>query len=67
MPRTTREYLLRYADQSIAAYDKIMERLLMIQVEYKENYPDHAKAIEFIAQETLRLQETLQMFRDEVM
>lgn len=67
MPRSTREYLLRYADQAINDFDRALYKLKQLSDTYGEDYPEHQTAVTLIATQTLEIQEALQLFRSNVM
>ena len=46
MPRNTREYLLRYADQATNDLERSLERIGKIADTYRETHPINAQAFE---------------------
>ena len=63
MPRTNREYLLRYADQADNDMDRALERVLKMKDIYGETHPDYAKFCELIAIQQVAIQTQLKDFR----
>jgi len=63
MPRTNREYLLRYADQADNDMDRALERLLKMQTMYGETHPEYAKFCELVALQITTAQAQLKDFR----
>ena len=63
MPRTTREYLLRHADQALNDYDRALEKLAILKGTYGETHPQHAKLMEVLALQTVQISEALKTFR----
>lgn len=67
MPRSTREYLLRYADQALGDFDRALNRLSLLGEAYGEEYPNYRKAVEMISKSTIMAQEQLRDFRQRFM
>lgn len=67
MPRSTREYLLRYADQALADYDRALNRLGLLSEAYGETHPAYKQAVENLIGMTVMVQETLRDFRQRFM
>lgn len=63
MPRNTREYLLRYADQADNNMDRTIEKLREMAETYGDTHPDYTKFITLIAQQQIMIQDQLREFR----
>jgi antitoxin component HigA of HigAB toxin-antitoxin module len=64
MPRNTRGYLLRYADQADNDMDRALEKLEKMAQLYHEEHPKYEKACQAIAQAVIMAQENLRDLRD---
>jgi len=67
MPRSTREYLIRFYEQSINHLDRTLFSLKKMHEIYDPNYPDHSAFIERMSGMVIILQELLAKFRKEMM
>lgn len=67
MPRSTREYLIRFYEQARNNYDRCLETFKKMHEIYDPDYPDHADFIEQITGMTITLQDLLTKFRQEMM
>jgi hypothetical protein len=63
MPRSTREYLLRYADEATHDLDRALTNLLALKLAYCEVHPDYAQAVELIMILVRQAQEFLTEFK----
>jgi len=67
MPRSTREYLIRFYEQSTNHLDRTLFSLKKMHEIYDPNYPDHSAFIGELAGMVITLQELLTKFRQEMM
>lgn len=67
MPRNTREYLLRFADESINDLVRALDKLAQIKDAYGDTHPDHRTAVEQIGIIIAQAHELLTAFRQNVM
>jgi hypothetical protein len=63
MPRSTREYLLRYADEATHDLDRALTNLLALKIAYGDIHPDYAQAVELIMILVRQAQEFLTEFK----
>jgi len=63
MPRSTREYLLRYADEATHDLDRALTNLLALKLAYGEVHHDYAQAVELIMILVRQAQEFLTEFK----
>lgn len=64
MPRSQREYLLRYADQALNDLDRSLEKLKKLEEIYQDTHAEHAELIARVAQMIIMVETVLQDFRD---
>lgn len=63
MPRSNREYLLRFADQADNDLDRALEKIGRMKEKYAELHPDHAKFCELVMIQIAAPQAQLKEFR----
>ena len=67
MPRSSREYLLRYADQADNDLDRALEKLQKMATKYGDTHPDYAEFCKLVARQISTAQIQLKDFRHEYM
>lgn len=67
MPRSTREYLLRYAEQIEGDCDRIVQKAHKIIDTYTDNNPNHQQFFVQVGEVALQLKEMVDGFRREFM
>lgn len=67
MPRSTREYLIRFYDQCDNNINRTLETLKKMHDIYDPNYPDHVAFIQQLSAMFIQGQELLTRFRKEMM
>lgn len=67
MPRSTREYLLRYYEHILNDFERSLSNFKAMHDIYDPEYPDHACFVHSMALNVMSLQELLIKFRQEMM
>jgi len=63
MPRTTREYALRYAEQAINDLERCISRLIMLRELYGEGYENYQSFCDINAELVKTAKENLEIFK----
>ena len=63
MPRTIREYLLRFHTATVHDLDRAMINLKRMSEIYEEQHPEHTQFLNEMATVLIRIQELLEDFR----
>lgn len=64
MPRGTREYLKRYADQADNDLERALAKIMEMANKYGENYPDHLTALITIGMIVQQARDFMKDFRE---
>ena len=67
MPRSTREYLLRYADQADNDLDRALQKLKQMSDTYGETHTDYRDFVDLVATQLIMIQKQLSDFRHDHM
>ena len=67
MPRRTRDYMLRHADQALNDLERALSRLEILRATYGEIRPEYSQAVELIAATIVQAHDFLDKFRHNVM
>ena len=67
MPRKTREYLLRFADEAHNDLDRALMNVAHLAETYRDHHPDMSEQLDAIGQVIVQTQEVLDQFKKERM